>query len=325
MLDYINASEMINQIAVGVTDLRSNLNNVDHERLHHEMTLLQRPGSNSRRGMEDNFSNRSTNMTDDGSSDQLGIMYEILSDQFEALKMEYEGICEEHRETVASFSAVSTRLEAIQIENDRLRDQYDDTVAKLKLSCKERQSLQQHMTTTMQAANYDKNTILHELQAIGGERHKLEQQLVSALADKAKIAKDLARLTEERNDALHENLMIMSERSIVHKEIEQLQDTVTDLRKKLAVQENEKQVALKEAEQAKCRLAEEVTSRGHKNRESNEDKDFDEEHSDEELINNEQQRWHRFRGGYSRLVKDSNKEIANLRRELEKMESELMG
>jgi len=125
-------------------------------------------------------------------------------------------------------------------------------------------------------------------------KSRLEVQLAAAIAGRTKDARDLARLRDERNGAVSEYNLVMSERDSVLRESEQLRSTISALELKVEAAEQSKKAAMEEAERARV--------------------EFETSRLQAEAL-------------ASSLSMDSSylKEIDHLRRDLEKMQTELLG
>jgi len=125
-------------------------------------------------------------------------------------------------------------------------------------------------------------------------KSRLEFQLAAAIAGRTKDARNIERLRDERNSAVSEYNLVMSERDSVLRESEQLRSTINALESRVESAENSKKAAVEEA--ARTRV------------------EFEASRLQAEAL-------------ASSLSLDSSylKEIDHLRRDLEKMQTELLG
>jgi len=125
-------------------------------------------------------------------------------------------------------------------------------------------------------------------------KSRLELQLAAAVAGRTNDARDIAQLRDERDGAVLEYSQVMSERDSVLHETEQLRATISALEKKAEAAEKGKKAAVEEAERTRI--------------------EFEASRLEAEAL-------------ASSLSMDSSyaKEIDHLRRDLDKMQAELLG
>jgi len=82
-------------------------------------------------------------------------------------------------------------------------------------------------------------------------KSRLEVQLAAAVAGRTKDARDISRLRDERNSAVSEYNLVMSERDSVLRESEQLRSTISALELKIEASEKSKKAAIEEAERTR--------------------------------------------------------------------------
>ena len=140
----------------------------------------------------------------------------------------------------------------------------------------------------------EKASLVDELRSMSVVKSRLEVQLAAAIAGRTKDARDIARLREARNSAESEYNLVMSERGSVLRESDQLRSTISALELKVEAAEKSKKEAIEEAERARV--------------------EFEASQLQAEAL-------------ASSLSMDSShlKEIDRLRRDLDKMQRELLG
>jgi len=139
-----------------------------------------------------------------------------------------------------------------------------------------------------------KASLVEELRSLSVVKSRLELQLAAAVAGRTKDARDIARLRDERNGAVSEYNQVMSERDNVLHETEQLRSRISTLEMKVEVAEKGRKAAVEEAERARV--------------------EFEASRLQAEAL-------------ASSLSLDSSylKEVDRLQRDLDKMQSELLG
>jgi len=140
----------------------------------------------------------------------------------------------------------------------------------------------------------EKTSLVEELRSLSVVKSRLELQLAAAIAGRTKDARDIARLRDERNGAVSEYNQVMSERDSVLHETEQLRSRISDLEMKVEAAEKGRKAAVEEAERARL--------------------EFEASRLQAEAL-------------ASSLSLDSSylKEVDHLRRDLDKMQAELIG
>ena len=96
-----------------------------------------------------------------------------------------------------------------------------------------------------------KASLVEELRSMSVVKSRLEVQLAAAIAGRTKDTQDIARLRAERNNAVSEYNLVMSERDSVLRESERLRSTISDLELKVEAAERNRKAAIEEAERAR--------------------------------------------------------------------------
>jgi len=97
----------------------------------------------------------------------------------------------------------------------------------------------------------EKASLVEELKSLSVVKSRLEFQLAAAIAGRTKDARDIARLRDERNGAVSEYNQVMSERDNVLHETEQLRSRITALEMKVEASEKGRKAAIEEAERVR--------------------------------------------------------------------------
>jgi uncharacterized protein (DUF3084 family) len=150
-----------------------------------------------------------------------------------------------------------------------------------------------------------------------------------AVSDKIRTSKDIARIRGERDAVVHEYTLVMSERDTVHKEIEQLQDKLTSVKEQHEQTEKEKKVVQDELKALQDRMTDTVQQHSSVLKELDSIKHRsspflasaqDHHSSSSSLLGLD--RHESFGGSFQRI---DAKEVDVLRKEVERLQSELSG
>ena len=139
------------------------------------------------------------------------------------------------------------------------------------------------------------------------------------------ISKDMGRMKKERDAAVHEYSLVMSERDSVHKEMEHLQDKLQDTQKRCELGDKEKNSTKEEHDKVQREMVAVLEQRDRAIKQLNEVKDkYGERHTiDQDLIHLD--RFVAERSSGRREASIDNKDMENLRKDIERLQSELRG
>ena len=309
-----------------------------NRRLESELAELTARRADDKREIDELRQQQRDVISESGSSEVLNRVYSNAFDKYDAIKSEYEDLRERHSQLTANHSSIVSKKEALQEEVAMAKRAQEKAL-------EEKMLLQQQCTSAIKkwsSAICAKDEQEKELRRVRQERDELKKGLGSAMSDTLKSNKDFGRLRLERDAMFQEYSLVMSERNSVLKEIEQLQDKLSDTEKKVGGKDKELKNATDEVETLRCEIKSALRDRDHAIKVMNELKQSgardSDGHGSADMEHNtlEHRDHYRVAGqhthSFEQLLSGSpgskellSKETEGLRKELEKLQTELSG
>ena len=194
-------------------------------------------------------------------------------DQHDRLKHDYDSLRERYSDLVTQHSTVVSQLENAKEENIQLKKQYETACHERDNAIDEKNSLKQQCTEAIRNWDqvlYERNELIEKTSKITQQRDDVMMEMNKALANHLRAKKELEIVVKDRDAALREYSLVMSERDQVHKEIEQLQDKLVNNSKHIDTITKEKKLAQDEAETLKREIKSALQDRDKAVKEKNE-------------------------------------------------------